>query len=186
MPNPSSPKLVRTLDCVAEATGKITSWLVFGMMLITCLVVVLRYGFNIGSTAMQESVVYLHGAIFLLGMAYTLKHDGQVRVDIFYRTFSPYHQAWVNSLGALLFTLPFAGLIIGTSFGFVESSWSIFEKSPEAGGIPAIYLLKTLIPVGAGLLALQAVCEILRSIPVLLGLAEPPTADDQPHTTDHL
>ncbi len=174
--NPPKSKLiciVSVIDHLAERTGQLIAWLICAMMLVTCLVVLIRYGFNRGSIALQESVTYLHGCIFLLGMAYTLKHNGHVRVDIFYRRFSPPAQAWINSLGALLFTLPFSLLILGVSLGFVGSSWAILERSPEAGGIPAIFLLKTLIPLGAGMLALQAMAEVLRAIPVLLGYIEP-------------
>ncbi len=160
------------IDNLAERTGQVIAWLLCAMMLVTCFVVVIRYGFNSGSIALQESVTYLHGCVFLLGMAYTLKHNGHVRVDIFYRCFSPRAQAWVNSLGALIFTLPFSLLILGVSFGFVGSSWEILERSPDAGGIPAIFLLKTLIPLGAAMLALQAVAEVLRAIPTLLGFNE--------------
>lgn len=160
---------IRILDNLSQRTGQFLAWLILAMMLITCLVVVIRYGFNGGSIALQESVTYLHGCVFLLGMAYTLKDNGHVRVDIFYRRFTRQQQAWVNSIGALVFTLPFALLIAGVSLGFVGKSWEILEKSPEAGGIPAIFILKTLIPLGALLLALQGLTEVLRNMPVLMG-----------------
>ena len=89
------------IDKITDSTGKLISWLTLFMVLLTFLIVVLRYGFNIGWIAMQESVLYFHGTVFMLGAAYTLKADGHVRVDIFYQNFSIKGKALVNLLGAL-------------------------------------------------------------------------------------
>ncbi|GLS28251.1 hypothetical protein GCM10007877_39700 [Marinibactrum halimedae] len=132
------------------------------MMLITAIVVVLRYGFDLGSIALQESVTYLHASVFLLGMAYTLKHNEHVRVDIFYQHFSQQQRAWIDATGTLVLLLPLCALIFFLSFPFAARSWAIGEISSEPGGIPAIFLLKSLLPVSAALLALQAISETLR------------------------
>ena len=141
--------IYRLIDRFSELTGRILAWLGLLMMLMLCLVVVLRYGFEIGSIGLQEGVTYLHASIFMLGAAYTLKHDGHVRVDIFYRNFSARGKAWINSLGGIIFLLPLCCYIFFTSWDFVVQSWQILEVSTEPGGIPAVFLLKTLIPLMA-------------------------------------
>lgn len=160
--------LLRPIDRLSELSGRLLAWLTLLMMILLALVVLLRYGFEIGSIALQESVTYLHATVFMLGAAYTLKRDGHVRVDIFYRNFSPRGKAWVNSLGGIIFLLPLCVYIFFISWDFVAQSWLIREISPEPGGIPAIFLLKTLIPLFALKLGLQGLAEILRSLLVLL------------------
>tara|TARA_R110000782_G_scaffold108284_1_gene196736 strand:+ start:452 stop:895 length:444 start_codon:yes stop_codon:yes gene_type:complete len=139
------------------------------MMLGTTSVVVMRYGFGQGMTALQESVSYLHGTVFMLGAAYTLKHGGHVRVDIFYRRFSPRTKAWVDSIGSIVFLLPLCGLILITSWDFTLNAWAIHETSVEPGGLPFVYLLKTLLPLMAINLAMQGFAELLRNAMVLMG-----------------
>ena len=119
-------------------------------------------------------MLYLHGALFMLGAAPTLLSDKHVRVDVFYRNFSPRQQTWVNTLGHTLFTIPICLLIIFGSWGYVAESWSILESSPEPGGIPAVFLLKSLIPAMAVLLLLQAISAIISG---LVELSEVPTSD---------
>ena len=104
----------------------------------------------------------------LLGAAYALKHGAHVRVDIFYRNLSPRGQAWVNSLGGIVFLLPLCLFILGSSWDYVSESWAIMETSPEPGGIPAVFLLKSLIPMMAVNLLLQGLAEILRNALVLV------------------
>lgn len=155
--------LVRGLDAFTESLGRSLAWLSLAMAAVTALVVILRYGFNIGSIAAQEAVTYMHGCLFMLGAAYTLKVDGHVRVDIFYREFSPRTKAWINSLGGIVFLLPVSLFILGVSWSYVAESWSIREVSPEPGGIPAVFLLKTLLLLLAVNLLLQGLAEILRN-----------------------
>ncbi|TQV82742.1 TRAP transporter small permease subunit [Exilibacterium tricleocarpae] len=138
------------------------------MMIITCIVVTMRYGFGLGSIALQESVTYLHACVFLLGAAFTLKRDGHVRVDIFYRRFSARGRAWVDSLGTLVFLLPVCGFLLAASWDFVATSWAIREVSPDPGGIPAVFVLKTLLPLAAVTLALQGLAEIARNLLLLM------------------
>ncbi len=144
------------------------SWLVTLLVLNTGLVVLLRYGFGIGNTALQELSTYLHASVFLLGAAWTLQRGGHVRVDIFYRRMSARAQAWINALGTLVFLLPLCAYILVVSWDFAASSWSIRETSSEPGGLPFVYILKTLIPLMAVNLGLAALAELLRSATMLL------------------
>jgi TRAP-type mannitol/chloroaromatic compound transport system permease small subunit len=156
------------LDRFAQGTGRLVAWLTLGVVLITFAVVVLRYAFSLGWIAMQESVLYLHAAVFLLGAAYTLQQGGHVRVDIFYREMGPRARAWVDLLGALLLLLPVSGFILWVSWDYVAVSWSLREGSREAGGLPGVFVLKTAIPVAAVLLLVQGLAQASRSLAVLL------------------
>ena len=156
------------IDKITDSTGKLISWLTLFMVLLTFLIVVLRYGFNISWIAMQESVLYFHGTVFMLGAAYTLKADGHVRVDIFYQNFSIKGKALVNLLGAFFLLLPVCIFIFYISFDYVAASWRIMEKSSEAGGLPLVYLSKSLLLIMAISLSLQGVSEICRNLQTLL------------------
>ena len=166
--------LAQTIDSVSRSVGNAVAFAAIAMALVTTTVVILRYGFGQGAIAAQESVLYLHGALFMLGAAPTLLTDKHVRVDVFYRNFTDRQKHWVNTIGHTVFTLPFCTLIVFGSWGYVSESWSIMESSPEPGGIPAVFLLKTLIPAMALLLALQAVSLIIQG---LIELSEVPTGD---------
>ena len=176
-------KIVNTIDRFNDLIGNSIKWLTLAMVLVTFLVVVLRYAFSIGWIAMQESVVYLHTIVFMLGAAYTLKKNGHVRVDIFYEKIGPRGKAWVNLFGTLFLLIPFCLFIIVISWNYVSLSWSLQESSREAGGIPAIFLLKTTIPLMAGLLILQGIAEGLRSILLLSG-QQLPADDSNEHRHD--
>lgn len=161
-------RAIRSLDSIAEFTGTITAWLTGIMVLCAALVVCLRHFFGIGSIALQESVTYMHAAVFMLGAAYTLKSDGHVRVDIVHKKMSPQARAWVEVLGSLLFTLPVMIFIGWGSMEFVRESWRIGEGSTDSGGLGAVYLLKTLVPAMALSVALQAIAELLRNLWLLM------------------
>jgi TRAP-type mannitol/chloroaromatic compound transport system permease small subunit len=165
------------LDRFAEATGRIIAWLTLGMVLITFGVVILRYLFQSGSIALQESVTYLHTSVFMLGTAYTLKHDGHVRVDILYQKFTARTRAWVDLLGTLLLLFPVCLFILFSSLEYVATSWSIQEGSREAGGLDGVFLLKTVIPAMAVLLLLQGCSIILHKLLLLTGHALPGDRD---------
>jgi TRAP-type mannitol/chloroaromatic compound transport system permease small subunit len=158
------------IDGLSERTGQVIAWLTLGTVLLTFTVVVMRYGFDAGSIAMQEAVSYLHAAVFMLGAAYTLKHNAHVRVDIVYRRLSARGQAMVNLLGTLLLLLPVCIYILASSREYVAVSWSLREGSQEAGGLDAVFLLKTAIPVMALLLMLQGVAIAIHSLLQLLGI----------------
>lgn len=172
------PGLIAWLDRASERLGRSLSWLVLAMMLIQFLIVVLRYLFSINSIPMQESVMYMHATVFMLAAAWTLKHDGHVRVDIFYRAMSPRRQALVDLTGTLFLLLPVMTFVILVSLGYVGKSWRILEGSPDSGGIPAVFLLKTLIPLFAGLMILQGLVEATRHFLVLTGRLAPAAHDD--------
>lgn len=156
--------LVRFIDRFTEWVGRIMAWLCLGTMLATVLVVVLRYLFQAGNMiAFQEAVSYLHATVFMLALGWTLKQNGHVRVDVFYRNFSARKKAWINSLGIIIFLLPFCVFLFFASLDFVRLSWSISETSNESGGLPIVYLFKSLIPLMSVLLGLQALAELIRN-----------------------
>jgi TRAP-type mannitol/chloroaromatic compound transport system permease small subunit len=162
-------RLVQLIDAFTEICGRGLAWLAAAMALLTAAVVLMRYGLELGSIAAQEAVTYLHATGFMLGAAYALKNGAHVRVDIFYQRFSPRTRAWVDSLGAIVFLLPLCAVIGLGSVAFVAQAWSVHETSADAGGIPAVFLLKTLLPLMAANLALQGVAEILRNALTLAG-----------------
>lgn len=132
------------------------------MVLVTFLVVVLRYGFQQGWIALQESVMYLHALVFMVGIAHTLRAEGHVRVDVLYRKMSATKQAWVNLVGTVVFLIPVCITVAVISFPYVAESWRLLESSQEAGGLPLVFLLKSLIPLFAALTLLQGVSDIVR------------------------
>jgi len=159
---------VRFIDVFTDRCGRLLAWLILSMALLTALVVILRYGFSIGAILAQETVIYMHGAVFLLGAAYALKTGAHVRVDIFHRNFTTRAQAWVEALGGIVFLLPLCAFILMASEDYVRESWAMRETSAEPGGIPAVFLLKSLIPLMAVNLALQGVAEIVRNALLLV------------------
>ena len=148
--------MIDRIDQVIDAVGRAVAWLNLGMVGITCIVVTLRYAFEVGTIFLQESVVYLHGTAFLVGLSYALQHDAHVRVDIIYSRLSRQTQALVNGLGHTLLLMPLCVAIILFSWDYTISAWVVLEGSSEVAGVPAVFLLKTLIPVSALLLFLQA------------------------------
>jgi len=139
------------------------------MVIVTCAVVLARYVFGVGSIALQESVMYMHGIVFMLGIAFTLKEQGHVRVDVLHEKFSRRTRNLIDIAGTILFLLPLSIFILLTSLDYVSFAWSLRESSAQPGGLPGVFLVKTLIPVMAALLALQGIAEILRGIVSLAG-----------------
>ena len=160
--------VIRPLESINEKIGHAISWLSLGVVLLTFLVVVLRYGFDIGWIWMQESVMYMYAWIFMLAAGYTLKHEGHVRVDIFYQRFSDRNKAWVNLLGSCFLLLPMFIFIAWISFDYVLSSWQIQEASGEAGGLAFVYILKASLLLMPILMILQGIALILASLHSLL------------------
>ena len=157
-------QITRSLDFFSEMTGRFCSWFVALMTLITCLVVVMRYGLDLGSVLLQDVVLYFHGALFLLGSSFALKRNAHVRVDIFYRDFSEKKKAFVDLVGHCLFLQPVCWVIFLFSWDFVEFSWRIMEVSAEPDGLPFVYLQKSLLIALCLFMALQSFSEILKSI----------------------
>lgn len=162
-------QLIDAIDHFSELSGRSVAWLTLVMVLLTFIIVVLRYGFDSGWIAMQESVTWLHATVFMIGASYALKRDSHVRVDIFYQTFSPRGRALVDLLGSLLLLLPVCLFIFLASWDYVLEAWKIGESSAETGGLPALYLLKTLLLIMPGLLILQALAHSLRAWLILRG-----------------
>ncbi len=160
---PALRRFISLVDQFTERSGRALSWLTLVLAAVTCLVVVLRYGFGWGSVAMQESISYLHATVFMLGAAFTLRRDAHVRVDIFYRRMSERGRAWVDALGAILFLLPFCCFLAAVSWHFVLDAWRIHEGSADPAGIHAVFLLKSLIPLMALTLMLQGLAELARN-----------------------
>lgn len=165
----SFQKLANLADRCNQLVGSGIKWLTLIMMLTTVAVVLLRYVFQAGNLIfLRDSVIYMHSACFLLGAGWTLGRGGHVRVDVFYRRWSVRTKAWIDALGTLVFLFPLAFFILLSSFEFVGQSWSIRETSMEPGGIPTVYLLKTLIPAMAILLIIQGFAELIRNAAILV------------------
>ena len=164
--------LVRVVDDLNDAIGRAVSWLCLTMVVITLLVVVLRYVFAIGFVWFQESYVWLHGVVFMIGAGYTLLHNGHVRVDVIYRPRSARYKAWVDLCGSMLLLMPVLILVLWVSVPYVLDSWQRLEISREAGGLPGLFLLKTVIPTTCVLLGAQALSLAGRSLLVLCGREE--------------
>ncbi|MBT8062556.1 MAG: TRAP transporter small permease subunit [Xanthomonadales bacterium] len=151
------------IEALVSRCGRIVSWLTLALVVLTFSVVVLRYGFNLGWIWLQESITYLHAAVFMLAAAWTLGEDGHVRVDIFYRNASPRFRALVNMVGCILFLLPFCIFLIIIGWDYVASSWRRLEGSREAGGLGAVFLLKSLILLLPALLLVQCLPMMRRN-----------------------
>jgi TRAP-type mannitol/chloroaromatic compound transport system permease small subunit len=163
-------RLCRWIDALNALVGKGVSWITLLVVVVVFVDVVMRYAFNTSFVFTQELEWHLFGFIFLMGAGYTLLRDGHVRVDIFYQRLTPRGQAWVNLLGVLLMLLPGCYLVVVTGFGFAKTAWLTLEGSPDPGGIPYRFLLKSCIPIGFGLMALQGVSLGLKSLMVLRGI----------------
>lgn len=166
-----SGKQDNLIDRFSEASGKLLAWLTLAMVLVTVVIVVMRYAFDAGLIWLQESVIWLHAAVFMLGAAYTLKHDDHVRVDVFYRTMSEKKRAWVDLLGVVFFLLPICGFLMAKSYDYAAVSWSIKEASRESGGLPfpLIPLAKSILVAMPAMVGLQGIALLLRSLAVLRG-----------------
>lgn len=159
------------LDRISTFLGKASAWLTLFMVLVTFIVVVMRYVFDAGFIWLQESVVWMHAFVFMVGAAYTLQQEEHVRVDIFYRDMSPQRRAWVDAIGVVVFLLPLCGFLAFKAVDFVAVSWKLQESSRESGGLPypLIPLLKSILVVMPVTLGLQGIALLTRSVRVLRG-----------------
>ncbi len=165
-------RFVHFVDRMNESIGRGVAWLTLALVLITFVVVILRYVFSIGWVWLQESYVWVHGIVFMLGAGYTLLHNGHVRVDVFYRPAGLRYKAIVDVLGTFLLLLPMVILVFAMGFGYVASSWSMLEESREAGGMPGLFMLKTVILVFCVLTGLQGLSLAARQVLALRGHPE--------------
>ncbi len=169
-------RIAHRIDRTNEWVGRIVYWLTLAMVGVGAYNTLVRYldrftGLGLSSNTYIELQWYMYSLIFLLGAAWTLKHDAHVRVDVLFARLAPRGRAWVNLVGAALFLLPFCILVIWTSWPTVHNSWAVLEVSPDPGGLPR-YPIKTVIPVAFFLLFLQGISMAIRQIAFLRGAAE--------------
>ena len=163
---------VHFVDRLNDAIGRGVAWLILAMVLITFAVVILRYVYAIGWVWMQESYVWLHGIVFMMAAGYTLLHDGHVRVDIIYRTASNRYKAIIDLFGSFILLLPLVVVVFVVSLDYVAASWVKLEESREAGGLPGLFLLKSMVLVFCVLLGLQGLALAGRSLLALAGFED--------------
>ena len=163
-------KISNRLECISELTGRCVSWLVLVLVLLVSYDVAMRYLFNSGSITIQELEWHIFSVIFLVGSAYTFKQDDHVRLDLLYqsRFSSEIKRAWINILGGIFLLIPFCILIIICSWPFISQSFIHNEGSPDPGGLPFRWILKSAIPLGFALLLLQGVADILKNLYTVL------------------
>jgi TRAP-type mannitol/chloroaromatic compound transport system permease small subunit len=161
--------LLRGIEGLSEWSGRIAMGFTLLLVFLTAFETGERYLLNRSSSAIQELTWHLYAAIFLLGFAQTLREDGHVRVDIFYDRLPKRGKAAVNILSMVFLLIPFCLMMIGFSWGWVVKAFLISEKSPDPGGLPALWVLKALLPVGFGLLLLQGLAEIVKNSRLLFG-----------------
>ncbi|MCL5779152.1 TRAP transporter small permease subunit [Limibaculum sp. FT325] len=162
-------RLAERLDAVNRAVGAVVRWFALAMVLVQFGIVLLRYVFGVSFVALNESVLYLHGALFMLGAGYTLLVDGHVRVDIFHAKLAPRGRTLIDAAGHLMLLLPSMAVLLYYSWPSVRSSWSILEGPISVGGIPASFLLKSLIPAFCVLVIVQGLACLGRDLARLRG-----------------
>lgn len=159
--------LAERLDAVNRWVGGVVRWAALAMVLLQFLIVLLRYVFGVSSIALNESILYLHGTLFMLGAGYTLLVDGHVRVDVFYAQASRRARRIIDILGHIFLLMPAVSVLLYWSWPTVRNSWAILEGAISVGGIPASFLLKSLIPAFCILLLVQSAACILRNLAML-------------------
>jgi TRAP-type mannitol/chloroaromatic compound transport system permease small subunit len=161
--------LSKFLDAFSIRVGHAVSWLTLLMVLVTFVIVVLRYVFGTGLIWLQESLTWMHAAVFMLGAAYTLQREEHVRVDIFYRKMTDKQRAWVNLLGVLIFVFPMCAFFVYESVDYVAASWSLREVSRNSGGLPypAVPMLKSVLVIMPVAVALQGLALLSRAVQVI-------------------
>ena len=159
--------LADRIDRLVSGIGRVAAWLVLVVVLLQFALVVARYLFGLGSIWLSETVIYAHAAVFMLAAAWTLGAEGHVRVDIFYADASTRTKALIDLAGAILLLLPFMLVLLWLSVPYAARSWAILERSQEASGLPLVFVLRTLIPAFAVLMALQGMAQAIRAATVL-------------------
>lgn len=165
--------LSRLIDRLNLLVGKVVSWATLLVVLVVFVDVVMRYAFNTSYVFTQELEWHLFGFIFLMGAGYTLLKDGHVRVDIFFQRLSKRGRAWVNLIGVLIFLIPGCYLVLATSIPFVVNACISGECSPDPGGIPYRFIVKSFIPAGFFLLLLQGISMGIQSLLTIVHFEEP-------------
>ncbi len=158
------------VDKINDHIGRGVAWLALIMVLVQFAVVVMRYVFGISYLMVQESIVYMHGIVFLIASGYTLLHNEHVRIDILYGNISRKRQALIDFMGVFVILLPVCALIWITAWPYIWASWKVFEGSPETSGIQGVFLLKSAILVAVSLLAVQGLSLAVRSLFTMMGI----------------
>jgi TRAP-type mannitol/chloroaromatic compound transport system permease small subunit len=166
-------ELARRIDAFQDRWGRGVSWLMLLMVLVVFFDVIMRYVFSKSSVFTQELEWHLFGLVYLLGAGYTMLYDEHVRVDILYSRWSPRKKAWSDFVLYLIFFYPSAFMVMITAWPFVRDSFRVSEGSPDPGGIPYRFLLKSVIIVGFAILTLQAVSQTIKNFFWAMGWEEP-------------
>jgi TRAP-type mannitol/chloroaromatic compound transport system permease small subunit len=159
--------LAGVFEAINKTAGRSVMWLLIVMALVQFGVVVLRYVFGINYIFMQESITYMHGAVFLLAGGYALLTDDHVRVDIFYRDAPPRRKALIDLAGTYLLLFPVCLLLIWTASPYVANSWAVGEGSNESSGIKGLFILKSFIPAFAVLMSMAGFVIAARASAIL-------------------
>lgn len=157
-------KLADALERINHVIGHTLCWAALGMLLLQFMIVLLRYVFGYSFIFLDEGVLYFHATLFMLGAGYTFLVNAHVRVDIFYSGLSPRKQAIIDIFGHLFLLTPALFLLLWYSWPTVRNSWAILEGPISVGGIPASFLLKSLIPAYCVLLLVQGLAALVRDI----------------------
>jgi TRAP-type mannitol/chloroaromatic compound transport system permease small subunit len=160
--------LVRHVERFNRAIGEVAAWLVLAVVLVCAAVALLRYGLGFGRIWLQELYVVLFGVSFLLASPRAYAEDAHIRIDVLSERFSHRTKALVELLGCALFLVPWLLVVAWSSWPFVRLSWLVREPSPQSGGLPGLYVVKTAIPLFAVLMLLQTAAVMARSLLVLL------------------
>lgn len=161
--------IIKGIEQLVKKLGHLASFLCLFLVILICADVLMRYLFDFTLIWVIELEIYFFAILFLMGSAYALQKDRHVRVDVFYQKKSAKAKAWIDLLGALFFLLPWCVIIIWVSYNYAWFSWQMNEKSPQPGGLPALYVLKGFITLAFFLLLLQAVANVLKSIKTISG-----------------
>jgi TRAP-type mannitol/chloroaromatic compound transport system permease small subunit len=177
-------RVAERIDRFNERAGRIIYWCTFAMVLVGAFNTIIRYvdrftGWGISSNFYIELQWYLFSLVFLLGAAYTLKHDAHVRADVLYSYLSEKSRAWIDLIGTVVFLIPFCLFILWVNWPAVRRSWEILESSPDPGGLPR-YPIKTVVLIAFVLLITQAVSMAIKKIGVIRGVVATDEVDVDP------
>jgi TRAP-type mannitol/chloroaromatic compound transport system permease small subunit len=174
-------ELARKIDAIQERFGRAVSWLTVLMVAVVFGDVLMRYTVRRTYVFTQELEWYLFGIVYLLAAGYTLLHDEHVRVDIVYSKMSPTRKAWLDFVLLLVFFFPSCLLVVYTSWPFVRNAWSVWESSPDPGGIPARWALKSVIIIGFVILMIQGLSELIKRFYIARGWEQPASQAKEIH-----
>lgn len=169
----------KIIDGTSEVCGHVAALAATALVVLTA-GLVLAFSLGVGSVRLQDLVLWLNAGMVMLGLGYALKYRAHVRIDVFSSRWSARTVARIEVLGILVLLLPLCAAIAWLSFDYVAMSWRVSERSASSGGLAGLYLAKTLLPVGALLLALQGLAEGLRALPLALGRPASPLATTEP------